>query len=383
MRTGYTKGQLEGDWAVFAKIAGFFVNQVPAEDREDFLQDLLVEMAKVKAKYEAKGKTLTEPGLMRVAKYELLRYLDKRRYRLFGLNCTHCTVAQRRECHTMRLPSECPKGKARRLLSLDKPRENNDGDKLPELIELISCNKSIDLDARLDARNILKVLPKRLVRIGYKIYAGVPLEAKEKEYLKRWQKLCPERFEFSQDHMGERILEQLRKNPRGMTRSNLANGLKVYVRELNLEINRLIKDQQVIAVRRETTRGRAKASLLFIAGAPIPEVRMVEKERDERIRQAYYEKGWSPRQIELEFHHSRKTVRRAIGLKIKVRVGKKERDERIRQAYFTEGWSIKRINRELHHDKRTIRRAIYGIKIERSDGVEQEREGTLEGRKEV
>ncbi|GAI82546.1 unnamed protein product, partial [marine sediment metagenome] len=91
MKIGYAQGELEGDWAVFAKIAGFFVYRVPPEDREDFLHDLLVEMVKVKEKYNAKGKTLTEAGLMRVAKYEVLGYWDKRRFRLFGLDCTHCT----------------------------------------------------------------------------------------------------------------------------------------------------------------------------------------------------------------------------------------------------------------------------------------------------
>ncbi|GAJ13035.1 unnamed protein product, partial [marine sediment metagenome] len=68
MRIGYAEGDLEGDWAVFAKIAGFFVYRVPPEDREDFLHDLLLEMDKVKAKYEAKGKPLTEASLMMVAK---------------------------------------------------------------------------------------------------------------------------------------------------------------------------------------------------------------------------------------------------------------------------------------------------------------------------
>ena len=37
------------------------------EDREDFLHDLMLEVAKVKAKYEAKGKPLTGAELMRVA----------------------------------------------------------------------------------------------------------------------------------------------------------------------------------------------------------------------------------------------------------------------------------------------------------------------------
>ena len=50
--------QLEGDWGLFYKVARYFVHKVKFEDREDFLHDLLLEMAKVKAKYKVKGKPL-------------------------------------------------------------------------------------------------------------------------------------------------------------------------------------------------------------------------------------------------------------------------------------------------------------------------------------
>ncbi|MBA7656173.1 hypothetical protein ES703_64088 [subsurface metagenome] len=323
MRKRYS-AELEGDWFVFAKIAGYFVNKVHIDDREDFLHDLLVEMVKVKAKYEVKEKPLTEAGLMRVARYELVSYWGKRRYRLFGLNCSHCTSEQRQECQ-VRLPSECPKGKARRLLSLDKPGGNGDGHKPFTLHDQIGNRRVIDLDARLDARNILKGLPKSIVKIGYKVYAGIPLETKEEEYLKHWQKVHPLPIVSMIYHpknitpkalrkiwLGERILELLRKNPQGLIRADLSPRLQVPVRELQWPLNRLVKGQQIIAVSRENIRGRPPTLLFFIAGAEIPEEKNIRAELDERIR----------------------------------------------QAYFIEGWSIKRINRELHHDKRIIRRAI-------------------------
>lgn len=67
---------LDGEWALFYKIARHFVHKVKKEDRADFLHDLLLEMAKVKAKYGAKGKPLTEAGLMRVASYEVCDYWE-------------------------------------------------------------------------------------------------------------------------------------------------------------------------------------------------------------------------------------------------------------------------------------------------------------------
>ena len=80
-RQGNSNGydQLEGDWVLFYKVARYFVHKVKFEDKEDFLHDLMLEMAKVKAKYEAKGKLLTEAGLMRVASYEVTDYWVKRR----------------------------------------------------------------------------------------------------------------------------------------------------------------------------------------------------------------------------------------------------------------------------------------------------------------
>jgi len=350
MRIGYAEGKLEGDWAVFAKIADYFVNKVLPEDREDFLQDLLVEMAKVKAKYEAKGKPLTEASLMMVAKYELKAYFAKRQYRRSGLNCASCTIEQRQECQT-RLLTECPKGKAIQFISLDWSAKDDDGDEPTKLREILTDKKDLDLAAWLDARLILRLLPKRLVRIGYKVYAGLPLETKEKEYLKRWQlvhpahfnlipkrlfligykiytgaplgaeekrylkrwqQLLPARFNLERDHPGERILELLRKKPQGVSRRDLCTRLWIPVWELNWHLKKFIESQQVIAVERENARGRPPSPLYFIAGVEIPEDKKVKTPRDERIRQAYFKEGWSIKRIKRELHHDKRTIRRAI-----------------------------------------------------------------------
>ncbi|GAI50010.1 unnamed protein product, partial [marine sediment metagenome] len=200
---------LQGDWAVFAKIAGYFVYRVLPEDREDFLHDLLLKMVKVKAKYDVQGKTLTEAGLMWVGKYEALAYWAKRVYRLFGINCSNCTIEQRRECSAEIQFGQCPKSRRLQVLRLNKIIGDGNGDKPTELQDLIA-GKSIDIDAKLDARRILQGLPKKLVKIGYKIYAGLPLEKEEKRYLKHWQAVHTTPLVLGQDHLDERILELLR-----------------------------------------------------------------------------------------------------------------------------------------------------------------------------
>ena len=135
---GYHNGydQLEGEWLTYYKIARYFIHKVKREDREDFLHDLMIEMAKVKAKYEAKGKPLTEAGLMRVASYEVTDYwhaLMRHRPTMLSLNYTDGF--------------------------------DGDGEKT-ELLEFLADDKAVDLDLRLDARRFLQGCPRRLVQIA-------------------------------------------------------------------------------------------------------------------------------------------------------------------------------------------------------------------------
>jgi len=190
MRTVYKEGGLDGDWATFAKIAGQAItSRVPLHEQEDLLHDIILEMVKVAREYQASGKPLRKASLMLVAKYKLMRYWDKRKRRLFWLNCKHCTPEQHRECRNKE-PGECPKGKARPLLSLNKTVGKGNGNGHKELGDLIPDGYAGDLDARLDARHILQTLPKRLVKIGYKRYAGMPLEDKDECYLIFQRKNC-------------------------------------------------------------------------------------------------------------------------------------------------------------------------------------------------
>jgi len=176
--------QLEGDWALYYKVARYFIHRVKFQDREDFLHDLMLEMAKVKAKYEVKGKPLTEAGLMRVASYELTDYWVKQRRLTTWLDCGNCSKEQRRKCREGLLYEQCPK--FHQLVSLNMEIDG-DGHKA-ELIEFLADDKAIDIVARLDARCFLLGFPKRIVQIAYKKYAGYPLNAKEQNHLDYWRK---------------------------------------------------------------------------------------------------------------------------------------------------------------------------------------------------
>jgi len=177
--------QLEGDWGLFYKVARYFIHKVRRDDKYDFLHDLMLEMVKVKAKYEAKGKPLTEAGLMRVASYELTDYWVKRRRLTTWLDCGNCSKEQRRKCREEDLYSECPK--FHQLVSLNTVVEDGDGHKA-ELIDFLADDNAIDIVARLDARRFLQAFPMRIVQIAYKKYSGYQLDGKERKYLCKWLK---------------------------------------------------------------------------------------------------------------------------------------------------------------------------------------------------
>jgi len=176
--------QLDGDWLTYYKVARYFVHKVRFDDREDFLHDLMLEMAKVKAKYEAKGKPLTEAGLMRVASYELSDYWVRQRRLTTWLDCGNCSKEQRQKCRSEDLYSKCPK--YHQLVSLNWEIDG-DGHKA-ELLEFIADDNAIDIVARLDARRCLQGFPRRVVQIAYKIYSGYRLDGKEYDYLERWRR---------------------------------------------------------------------------------------------------------------------------------------------------------------------------------------------------
>ena len=175
---------LNGDWGLYYKVARGFVKRVRPEDRQDFLHDLLLLMAKVKAKYDAIGKPLTEAGLIRVACYEVAGYWRKWYKRINGIDCGSCSKAQREKCKEWFLygDNDCPK--AIKTERLDKLVEDGNGDSTP-LHELIADDNAVDLAARLDARLTLGSYPRRFVQIAYKRYAGYPLTNSEQNYFWR------------------------------------------------------------------------------------------------------------------------------------------------------------------------------------------------------
>ena len=183
--------QLDGDWALYYKVAKGFTHRVMREDREDFLHDLLLAMARVKAKYDLLGKPLTEAGLIRVACYEVTDYWRKHFRRVNGATCHDCGKRQRDKCKDWDLYSDCPK--AVKLERLDRVIDDGNGGST-SLHELIADDNAVDLVAMLDARFTLKGYPTKAVKLAYKRYAGYPLDKSEQEYLSRFKRRTQKRL---------------------------------------------------------------------------------------------------------------------------------------------------------------------------------------------
>jgi len=115
------------------------------------------------------------------------------------------------------------------------------------------------------------------------------------------------------DNLEEAILDLLRGNG-GLSKREIYSHLQISAKELDWYCVPLIKRGLIAEVRRENTIGRPPTPLLVAIrpGQVLPVPKMVRTERTERIRQAYFREGKSIRQIEREFHHTRKTIRKVI-----------------------------------------------------------------------
>lgn len=198
-----------------------------------------------------------------------------------------------------------------------------------------------DSDARLDAMATLATLPERLRQIGNKILEGDKLSIADQAYR----------------------IKQLRKLRPKLNCRKYANRISDGERKRILQLHSEDMCVHKIAI----TMGRTDQTILRVLDAhQLPSRRnWLAKERDERIRHAYFVDGKSTSIIARDFHYGIDTVYLAIeteqsnqsGLAEKV-MGVKERDERIRHAYFVDGKKIRYIARDFHCNHNTVRRAI-------------------------
>ena len=177
---GYS--QLDGEWLTYYKVASRFSHKAQAQDREDLLHDIMITLAVV-ARNNG-HKPITEVAMYRVASVTVTHYW-RTQYKLTnGIDCGSCSKAQRQKCRKDWVYPDCPK--AIKLEYLSKPIVDSEGN-LTELGELIADDKAIDLADWLDGKTFLRGCPQRLIGIAHKRQEGIPLDHKDREYLRRFR----------------------------------------------------------------------------------------------------------------------------------------------------------------------------------------------------
>ena len=175
--------QLQGEWLTYYKVASRFAHKSKAEDKQDLLHDIILTLAR--AERNNGHKPFTEAVMYRIASRAQADYWRAYYKLTMGLDCRHCSQAQRRKCKEEWLYGNCPK--AVRIESLNKPVIDGEGN-TTELGELIADDKAIDLDAWVSDSTWEIGYPKRLVEIAYRLKAGIALDNGDRSYLKRVRK---------------------------------------------------------------------------------------------------------------------------------------------------------------------------------------------------
>ena len=145
--------RLDGEWLNWYQVAHRFERKVPAQDRGDIRHNIIIELAKARARDK---KPIPILRAYRIASLVIALY--------------------------WRQETQKPI-----MLSLDTSITNGDGD-TTELIDTIADDKAIDLSAWLDARTWLLGCPIRLVQIAHKKQSGEALTSYERLYLYRFRK---------------------------------------------------------------------------------------------------------------------------------------------------------------------------------------------------
>ncbi|MFC2042052.1 hypothetical protein ACFLTV_00925 [Chloroflexota bacterium] len=153
------------------------------QDKEDILHTIIATLADVERNNG--HKPFTEAVMYRIASRTVADYWFRHYSYNSGLDCKHCSKAQRQKCKENDLYTQCPK--TIKLESLNQPIIDSEGH-TTELGELIADDKALDLDAWADARTFLLGFPQRLLLIVHKLNGGEPLTDKDHQYLWYWRR---------------------------------------------------------------------------------------------------------------------------------------------------------------------------------------------------
>jgi len=176
-------------WTTLYDVASKYANKGKAQDTEDLLHTILETVAV--AERNNGHKPFTLGTLHRIARRCVADYWFDHYEINNGLDCRHCSKAQRTKCKEDYLYTECPK--AITLESLSKPIIDSEGN-MTELGQLIADPDSLDRDFW-DRESLWQLGYKpRLVAIANKLKAGETLSKGDRKYLWKYRQQSQKRL---------------------------------------------------------------------------------------------------------------------------------------------------------------------------------------------
>ena len=179
--------QLPEPYLTYYKIALRFTHKGLIDDRQDLVHDIIEGLARLAERKRLLGQDFSEPAMYRIAEHIKDHYWYRHYAYHNGLDCQHCSKAQRAKCRANWAYSDwayCDCHRAITLESINQPIIDSEGN-ITELAELIADDKALDLDEWLDARTFLIGSPIRLKQIARKVSKGDNLTHGELCYLSR------------------------------------------------------------------------------------------------------------------------------------------------------------------------------------------------------
>jgi len=167
-------------YLTYYKIALRFGHKALLDEQDDLLHDIIEGLARV-----AKDRTLSEAAMYRLAEHIKDHYWYKHYSYHNGMDCQHCSKAQRAKCRVNWAYCSCHR--AITLESINQPIIDSEGN-ITELAELIADDKALDIDEWLDAKIFLMGAPIRLKAVATKRSKGDTLTHAERQYLTKLRK---------------------------------------------------------------------------------------------------------------------------------------------------------------------------------------------------
>jgi hypothetical protein len=169
----------------YYKVALRFAHKALLDEREDLLHDIIEGLARVAERKTATGQDFSQAAMYRIVEHIKDHYWYRHYSYTNGLDCSHCSKAQRAKCRANWARSDwayCDCHRAVTLESINQPIVDSEGN-TTELAELIADDKSMDLEEWVDVRTFLIGAPIRLKQIARKLHKGEALTNTEHQYL--------------------------------------------------------------------------------------------------------------------------------------------------------------------------------------------------------